>query len=97
MKNNDTALDRLLRSAGQSAPRVMDAEVPFGFTTRVLSGWLTGYGGDVAGLQVLWFRRSLVAAVAVMALSVGWCFKTDTSAPNDEMAIASYATTADLQ
>jgi hypothetical protein len=97
MKNNDTALDRLLRSASHASPQAMDAEVPFGFTTRVVSGWLTGSAGDIAGMQVLWFRRSLVAAVAVMALSVGWCFKTDTSAPNDEMAIASYATTADLQ
>jgi hypothetical protein len=96
MNNNETALDRLLRSAGQAVPQGVDTEVPFGFTTRVLSGWRTG-GGDVTGLQVLWFRRSLVAAVAVMVLSLGWCFKTDTSAPNDEMAIASYATTADLQ
>jgi hypothetical protein len=94
--NKDTSLDRLLRSAGQSRPQVTE-EAPFGFTTRVVSGWLAAGSMDVMGLQALWFRRSLLAAVAVMALSVGWSFKTDTAAPNDEMAIASYATTADLQ
>jgi hypothetical protein len=96
MKNDTSSLDRLLRSASQSTPHSAE-EVPFGFTTRVVSGWVSASPGDAMNLQALWFRRSFVAALAVMALSVGWCFKTDTAAPNDEMAIASYATTSDLQ
>jgi hypothetical protein len=97
MKHTDTALDRLLRSAGQSQPHISGGDVPFGFTTRVVSGWLAAGTADFTSLQALWFRRSLFGAVAVMVLSVGLSFKTDTAAPNEEMAIASYATTADLQ
>jgi hypothetical protein len=96
MKPNDHSLDRLLRSAGNAVPHAAD-EVPFGFATRVVSGWLAAGPGDVMGLQTLWFRRSLLGALAVMLLSVGWSYKTDTAAPNEEMAIATYATPADLQ
>ena len=103
MKNSDPSLDRLLRAAGQYCPeRLAAAEEapPFGFVTRVVAGWLagaahTGSGLD-ARLQTMWFQRALLCAVAVMAVSVGWSFKTDTAAPNDEMAIASYDATADL-
>jgi hypothetical protein len=96
MKNSDSSLDRLLRAAGQSRPVVAD-EIPFGFATRVVSGWIAGAGRERMGLEALWFRRAFLCSVAVMAVSVGWSFKTDTTAPNDEMAIASYAATADLQ
>jgi hypothetical protein len=96
MKNDDHSLDRLLRSAGQ-APAHAGEEVPFGFATRVVAGWMAASPGDVTGLQALWFRRSLLAALAVMLVSVGWSYKTDVTAPNEDMAIASYATPADLQ
>ena len=33
------------------------------------------------GIDVLWFRRAFLCAVAVMAISVGWSFKLDTAAP----------------
>jgi hypothetical protein len=98
MKNADSPLDRLLRAAAQSRPAV-DEELPFGFTTRVVAGWLAATGAERIGLdaklQAMWFRRALLCAVAVMAITVGWSFKTDT-APNDEMAIAGYDPTADL-
>ncbi len=98
MKNADSPLDRLLRTAAASRP-AMDLEPPFGFTTRVVAGWLAAAGADRiafdAKLQAMWFRRAFLCAVAVMAITVGWSFKTDT-APNDEMAIASYDPTADL-
>jgi hypothetical protein len=71
-------------------------EPPFGFTARVVSTWLSGAGRDRVGLEVLWFRRAFLCAVAVMAVSVSWSYKTDTTAPNDEMAIASYDASADL-
>jgi len=96
MKNSDSSLDRLLRAAGQYRPTVAE-EVPFGFATRVVAGWIAGAGRERMGLETLWFRRAFLCAVAVMAVSVGCSFKTDTTAPNDEMAIASYAATADLQ
>ena len=95
MKNSDHSLDRLLRAAAQYRP-VIEQEPPFGFGTRVVSGWLAGLGRDRTSLETLWFRRSFLCAVAIMAVSVGWSFKTDTTAPNDEVAIASYDATADL-
>jgi hypothetical protein len=98
MKNSDQPLDRLLRAAGQYRPAVVEEEPPFGFATRVVAGWMGGRRetGGLGGLDALWFRRALLCALAVMAVSVGWSFKTDTAAPNDEMAIASYDATADL-
>ena len=95
MKNSDQSLDQLLRAAAQCRPAVAE-EPPFGFATRVVSGWLAAAGRDRMGLETLWFRRAFLCAVAVMAVSVGWSFKTDTTAPNDEMAIASYDAAVDL-
>ena len=62
----------------------------------MVADWLACYGRETQGLDALWFRRSFLCALAVMAVSVGWSFKTDISPPNDEMAIASYDATADL-
>ncbi len=94
MNHSDQSLDRLLRAAAQCR-RVVAEEPPFGFATRVVAGWLAGAVVE-ARVQTMWFRRAFLCAVAVMALSVGWSFKTDTTAPNDEMTIASYDATADL-
>jgi len=101
MNNSDPSLDRLLHAAGQYRPAAAaQEEPPFGFTTRVVAAWMAGSGREGSGLeaslQAMWFRRAFLCAVAVMAVSVGWSFKTDTAAPNDEMAIASYDATADL-
>jgi len=102
MNNSDPSLDRLLRAAGQYRPAAAAAqeEPPFGFATRVVATWIGGSGREGSGLeaslQAMWFRRAFLCAVAVMAVSVGWSFKTDTATPNDEMAIASYDATADL-
>jgi hypothetical protein len=96
MKNSDHSLDRLLRAAAQYHPAAAEEELPFGFATRVVSGWLASVGRERTGLETLWFRRAFLCAVAVMAISVSWSYKTDTTAPNDEMAIASYDASADL-
>jgi hypothetical protein len=97
MKNSDSPLDRLLRAASRRRPGVAGVEEPpFGFTTRVVAGWLAEPSREWPGMDALWFRRALLCSVAVMALSVGWSFKTDMAAPNDEVAIASYDATADL-
>ena len=96
--NSEPSLDRLLRAAGQYRPAAAEEMPPFGVVTRVVAGWMDVAGGTGADarLQAMWFRRALLCAVAVMAISVGWSFKTDTAAPNDEMAIASYDAAADL-
>jgi len=101
MKNSDHSLDRLLQAAAQSSAsrpgRAMpEEEPPFGFTARVVSGWLAATGRDRMGIEALWFRRALLCAVAVMAVSVSWSYKEVTIAPNDDMAIASYDASADL-
>lgn len=97
MNDSDLSLDRLLRAAGQyRRATAADEAPPFGFATRVAASWRAGAGRERPGLEAMWFRRAFLCAVAVMAVSVGWSFKTDTAAPNDEMTIASYDATADL-
>jgi hypothetical protein len=101
MNKSDHSLDRLLNAAkaataaGQYRSGAPE-ELPFGFTTRVLAGWRVVAGPERPGLDALWFRRAFLGAVAVMAIAVSWSYKTDTAAPNEEMAIASYDAGADL-
>jgi hypothetical protein len=95
MKKSDHSLDRLLRAATLHRPAAV-TEPPFGFTTRVLAGWLASPCRDRAGLETLWFRRAFLCAFAIMAISVSWSYKTDTSTPNPEIAVANYDTSADL-
>ncbi len=96
MKKSNDPLDRLLRAAGQFAPATAEEEPPFGFVTRVVAGWKPGTAREGFGLEALWFRRAFLCALAVMAVAVGWSYKIDTTAPNEEMAIASYDASADL-
>jgi hypothetical protein len=79
-----------------------EEEAPFGFATRVVARWKEaakdGHGLDVR-VQMLWFRRTLMCALAVMAISVGWSFTSytnDAASSGDEVAIASYDASADL-
>jgi hypothetical protein len=95
MNKSDHSLDRLLRAAALHRLRTPE-EPPFGFTTRVVAGWLAGAGRDRVGLEMLWFRRAFLCAMAITAIAVSWSYKTDTSAPNEEMAIASYDAGTDL-
>jgi len=97
MKHSDPSLDRLLRAAGGYRPAAVAEAPPFGFTARVIAGWLAGGSArESIALEVLWFRRAFLCAIALMALSVGWSFKTDIAPPNDEAAIASYDAGVDL-
>jgi hypothetical protein len=69
MKPFDDPLDRLLRSAAQSPPRVLGA-LPFATETRVLTGWRSEQSEDSSlGLLHL-FRRGLALAGALAALTV---------------------------
>jgi hypothetical protein len=66
MKTPD--IDRLLRSAAR-APQA-DAEVPFGFVTRVIAGWRSGrtLGNEFADLS-RFLRRAGAIACAVLVIA----------------------------
>ena len=66
MKTPD--INRLLRSAA-GAPQ-SEAEVPFGFDTRVVAGWRSGraFGNDFADLS-RFFRRAGAIACAVLVIA----------------------------
>jgi hypothetical protein len=100
MKDPNPSLDRLLRAAARQQPAGSgNEEPPFGFATRVIAGWQAGLRPDrqgTPGLEALWFRRSLVCALAVMAITVGWSFKANTASPDDELAIVGLDSGADI-
>ena len=71
MKSSD--VDRLLRSAGQT--QQPDAEIPFGFETRVVAGWRSGPGArnDLADLsRFLRGAGAIACAVVVIAGAAAW-------------------------
>jgi hypothetical protein len=71
MKSTD--VDRLLRSAGQT--QQPDAEVPFGFETRVVAGWRSGHGtgNDLADLsRFLRGAGAVACAVLVVFGTAAW-------------------------
>ena len=66
-------IDRLLRSAGNAEQP--DAEIPFGFETRVVAGWRSGHGAgtDLADLsRFLRGAGALACAVVVIAGAAAW-------------------------
>ncbi len=71
MKSTD--VDRLLRSAGNAPPP--EAEIPFGFETRVLAGWRSGAGAgnDLADLsRFLRGAGAVACAVLVVFGAAAW-------------------------
>ena len=71
MKNAD--VDRLLRAAGHAPPP--EAEIPFGFETRVVANWRSGRGegNDFADLSRFLRRAGAIAcAVVVIAGTAAW-------------------------
>ena len=69
----DADLDRLLRSAGNAGQP--DAEIPFGFETRVVAGWRSGRGSgnDLADLSRFLRRAGAVAcAVVIVGGAAAW-------------------------
>ena len=65
MKQDD--VERLLRSATK-APLPADAEMPFGFETRVVASWRSGRNGgnDLADLSQFLRRTGVLAAVVLV-------------------------------
>jgi hypothetical protein len=72
MKTPD--IDRLLRSAARA--RQADAEVPFGFDTRVISGWRSGRAvrNDLADLS-RFLRRAGAIACAVLVIAAAAAYR----------------------
>ena len=70
---NRADVDRLLRSAG--AAEQPDAEIPFGFETRVVAGWRSGEGAgnDFADLsRFLRGAGAVACAVLVVFGTAAW-------------------------
>ena len=93
MKNLDTNLDRLLRSAAQAADEA-PAEMPFGFDTRVIA--LSRRSGNGAAFGALLRRVALVAAAVIVIATAGAYFEFNSStdslfASGNEFAIADSA------
>lgn len=83
MKNLDTNLDRLLRSAAQAADEG-PAEMPFGFDTRVIALSRRNWNGAAFGGLL---RRVALAAAAVIVLATaGAYFEFNTS--NDSLFVS---------
>jgi len=71
MKSTD--VDRLLRSAGRA--QQPDAEIPFGFETRVVAGWRSGQGTGKNLADLSRFLRgagAIACAVLVVFGTAAW-------------------------
>jgi hypothetical protein len=68
MKDPDSALHRLLRSAAQ-VPEKKAAEPPFGFETRVVALWRSGNGINGGNGVLRLVRRVALAASVVIVLA----------------------------
>ena len=69
MKERDTNLDRLLRSAASVPPDPV-SEMPFGFATRVVSLSRQGNGRNLEGAELsLFLRRTGAVALIVLILA----------------------------
>lgn len=99
MKDSESSLDRLLRTAAAHGRPEPDREPPYGFTTRVIAEWLSARPGSARGmLELLWLRRAFLCSLVVMSLAAGWEWKQEAAAPSDEMAVTSYdAAAVELQ
>ncbi len=95
MKPNDNQLERLLQAAAK-APPGGTAEIPGGLESRVLAQWRAGTVDEDDSLFMFTFlRRSLIGAVAVLALCAAWSLTQPLSeASTDGSALASYESQA---
>lgn len=92
MKRTDEQLSRLLRAAA-AAPEPEIEDPPPYLLRRVLAGWRTARITDAPSLvAALVFRRALVCAFIVMALTVAWAHRQLVEPLPNEVAIAEYET-----
>lgn len=97
MKNSDTDLARLFRSAAKAEdPAVPDA--PYGFETRVIASWHAGDGRANDAVELTRFLRRIgTVAFAVLLVASAGAYRqfneneTRTTAQANEYAIADSA------
>jgi hypothetical protein len=71
MKPTDQSLQRLLNAAAQAAPESA-AVPPLGLETRVLANWRAAGTDDDSVSLFAFFRRAMLGAGLVLALSAAW-------------------------
>ena len=92
MKQADEQLARLLRAAA-AAPEPEVEDPPPYLLRRVLAQWRTVRMTEAPSLvAALVFRRALVCAFIVMALTVAWAHRQLIEPMPNEVAIAEYET-----
>jgi hypothetical protein len=90
MKPTDQKLQRLLAAAAKAAPAAA-ATPPLGLETRVLANWRAGSADDESLSLFAFFRRAMLGASLVLALSAAWSLTQSAgSATGDEAALLDY-------
>ncbi|MFO1475868.1 MAG: hypothetical protein U1F98_04370 [Verrucomicrobiota bacterium] len=88
-------LDRLLRSAKRAKPAVPDS-LPFGLEARVLSEWRRAPAAEDVSLALL-FRRAIVCASLIMALSAGCYWVSRLQESPSKTVLTNYVLTVQLE
>ena len=90
MKPMDEKLQRLLAAAAKAA-REAAGDPPLGLETRVLAQWREADADDDPVSVFAFFRRAVLGASLVLALSAAWSLiQTGSSVTGDEAARLDY-------
>jgi len=71
MNQSDHSLRRLLRAAAR-APKPEPVSLPSRLETQLVARWRSAAPEDESALLAAFFRRAVIYASLVMALSIGW-------------------------
>ena len=89
MKPSDQALQHLLAAAAKAPPE--PAAPPFGLETRVLAQWRAATPADDLASLFTVFRRAMLGASLVLALTAAWSLSRPAAGPvGDEAALLDY-------
>ena len=90
MKATDETVQRLLDAAAR-APADAPGAPPPGLETRVLAQWRAGTADDDSASLFAFFRRAMVGASLVLALSAAWSLsRPSTGVAGDEASLLNY-------
>ena len=90
MKPTDQMLQRLLDAAAKAPPQAQ-ADAPLGLETRVLAHWRAGKAEDESNSVFVFFRRAVLGASLVLALSAAWSLaRVSTGPAGDDAARLDY-------
>lgn len=85
MSSRDTDLDRLLRSAAAGREAQGEAEMPFGFDTRVLAlSRQNGSRSNGAADLTRFVRRVAATAIAICAVATAGAYQQFNAASDDD-------------